>query len=146
MKSVKIKTIIEGDGNTTGIPVPEDVVLGFGVGRRVPLKVTVGNTTYQSSVSFYKGEYLISLSADNRAKAGVAAGDQVEAELELDTAPRDVELPEDIKKLLAADPVASANYKKLSFSKKRAIIEPITQAKTPETRQRRIEKALASLR
>lgn len=145
MKSAKIHTIIRSNGNNTGIPVPEDVVLGFGLGKRVPLKVTVGKHTYRSSVSSFRGEFMISLSAENREKAGVSGGDKVEVMLELDTAPRDMELPEDFKKLLVADPQAKAIYDTLSFSKKRAIVEPIDQAKTPETRQRRIEKALASL-
>lgn len=143
--SATIQTTIKADGNTTGIPVPEDVVLGFGTGKRVPLKVTVGNVTYQSSVSFYKGEYIISLSAENREKAGVAAGDKVEVKLELDTAPRVMELPEDFKTLLASHPQAKANYDKLSFSKQRAIVEPILQAKTPETRDKRLQKGLGAL-
>lgn len=138
-----IKTTIKADGNTTGIPVPEDVVLGFGTGKRVPLKVTVGGLTYQSSVSFYKGEYIISLSAENREKAGVAAGDAVEVKLELDTAPRTMELPEDFQKLLTSQ--AKAAYDTLSFSKQRAIVEPILLAKTPETRGKRIQKGLEAL-
>lgn len=146
MKSAKIQTIIRSNGNNTGIPVPEDVVLGFGVGKRVPLKVTIGKHTYRSSTATLRGEFMISLSAENRDKAGVSGGDKVEVTLELDTAPRDMELPKDFKKLLEANPKDKAVYETLSFSKKRAIVEPIGQAKTPETRQRRIEKALASLR
>lgn len=145
-KSVTIKTTIKANGNNTGIRVPEDVALSFGAGKRVPVKVTVGNTTYRNSIVFYGGECLISLSADNRARAGVAAGDSVNVTLELDTAPRTMELPEDFKRLLKATPGAMENYRKLSFSKQRAMVEPILQAKTPETRAKRMEKGLQALR
>ncbi|MCA9891294.1 MAG: YdeI/OmpD-associated family protein, partial [Anaerolineae bacterium] len=77
--------------------------------------------------------------------AGVAAGDEVEVDIELDTSPRTVDVPEDLQELLDKNPKAKAAYEALSYSKKRLIVEPIDQAKTPETRQRRIDKALESL-
>ncbi|MGG7466565.1 DUF1905 domain-containing protein [Plantibacter sp. YIM 135347] len=144
--TVRFTTVIELQGNNTGIPVPDEVVEGLGAGKRVPLIVTVGGTTYRSSVAPYRGKYMISLSAANRAAAGVEGGDEVEVQITVDDAPREFALPDDLATILAGDTKAAAAYQGLSFSRQRALVEPIDQAKTPETRQRRIEKALETLR
>jgi uncharacterized protein YdeI (YjbR/CyaY-like superfamily) len=92
------------------------------------------------------GRNMVSLSAANRQLTGVAAGDTVEVGLELDTEPRVVEVPEDLAAALAAEPEAKDFYGTLNYSSQRRYVEPITDAKTPETRSRRIAKAVEDLK
>ncbi|GHJ35642.1 YdeI/OmpD-associated family protein [Streptomyces sp. TS71-3] len=142
---MRFRATVQLSGKTaTGIPVPPEVVAGLGGGRRPPVRVTVGGHTYRSSVAMMGGRYLVSLSADNRAKAGVAAGDEVEVDLQLDTAPREVAVPADLTAALDAD--ARAFFDGLSYSGKRRVVEPVEAARTAETRQRRIAKAVTALR
>jgi uncharacterized protein YdeI (YjbR/CyaY-like superfamily) len=91
------------------------------------------------------GVFILPLSAQHREGAGVAAGDEVEVRLELDTAPREVIVPDDFAAALDADPEARRTFDALSYSNKRFHVEPITGARTPETRQRRIAKSVAIL-
>ncbi|MBD5785675.1 DUF1905 domain-containing protein [Cellulosimicrobium terreum] len=103
---MRITTTVEaGGGTTTGLPIPEDVALSFGRGRTFPVRVTFagpgrpGGTdghSYRSSLVFYGGQFVISLSAANREAAGVAAGDEVEIDVEVDDAPRTVDVPDDL--------------------------------------------------
>ena len=93
-----------------------------------------------------RGRYLLGLSKANRQAAGVVTGDEVEVELELDTEPRAVVEPTDFASALDSDPVARAAYDHLSYSRRRQHVHAVDSAKRPETRQRRIEKALATLR
>lgn len=141
---MKFTTVLEG-GNTAGIPVPDQVVEALGAGKRPKVVVTVGAHTYRSSIMPYRGKYMISLSAANRQLAGVEAGQEVQVEVELDTAPREVNLPPDLAAALAADEVAKAAYEKLSYSNQSRIALSVLGAKTEATRQRRIEKAIAEL-
>jgi Bacteriocin-protection, YdeI or OmpD-Associated/Domain of unknown function (DUF1905) len=143
---VQFRTVLLGDGNTLGIPVPPEVVEGLGAGKRVPVVVTIGDYSYRNSVAPYRGEYMISLSSDNRARAGVSGGDEVEVTIEVDTAPREVEVPPDFADALRADAAATAAFEKLSYSNKSRHVLSIEGAKTPETRQRRIDKAIGELR
>lgn len=143
---MKFQAIIQLNGKTaTGIVVPEEVVEKLGTGKKPPVKVTIGNYTYRSTVATMGGKYLIPLSAENRNGAGVSAGDEVEVELELDTEPREVAVPLDFQQALALHTNASDYFNGLSYSNKRRIILNIEGAKTAETRQRRIEKAVIML-
>lgn len=99
-------TILQGGKTATGIRVPDDVVEGLGAGKRPPVSVTINGYTYRSTVSVMGGAYMVGVSAENRAGAGVAGGDQVDVEIELDTAPRDVTLPSDFAAALDAEPAA----------------------------------------
>ena len=139
-------TIRASGTNTTGIPVPVDVVEALGSGKRPKVKVGLNGYTYRSSVASMHGEYMISVSAEVRERAGVAAGDDVVVEVELDTEPRDVTLPPDVVEALNADPRLAARFDELSYSNKRRILLSIEGAKTPETRTRRINKAIEDLR
>lgn len=137
-------TILLSGKTATGIPVPPAVVTDLGGGKRPPVQVAINGHTYRSSVVLMGGQYLVSLSSDNRAKAGVAAGDEIEVELELDTAPRDVTVPADLAEALDAE--TKAFFDGLSYSNKRRVVEPVEAAKKAETRQRRITKAVTALR
>jgi hypothetical protein len=138
-------TILASGKNNTGIPVPESVVTALDRGKRIPVVVTIGGHSYRSSIVFYTGQYLIALSAENRAAAGVAAGDTVVVGVELDEAPREVELPDALAAALAGDADAAAAFAALSFTNKKRIATSIQDAKTDATRERRLAKALEEL-
>jgi hypothetical protein len=93
-----------------------------------------------------RGRYLLGLSNANRKAAGVATEDEVEVEVDIDAEPRVVVEPTDFARALDADPVARAAYGRLTDSRKREHVRAIEGAKKAETRERRIEKALAMLR
>lgn len=139
-------TILRAGKTATGFVVPAEVVASLGESRKPAVTVAISGHTYRSTVAVRGGEFMLPLSAENRAAAGVDAGDQVEVELELDTAPREVTVPADFATAIAADSEAGRFFETLSFSQKRGFVTPIEQAKTPETRERRIEKAIAKLR
>jgi hypothetical protein len=139
-------TLILGGKTATGIEVPPEVVTALGAGKRPPVRVTIRNYTYRTTVAPYGGEFYIGLSAEVRQHTGVAAGDEVEVDIELDTEPREVSVPADFQTALNGDPQASAFFDGLSYSNKRRLVLGIEGAKTPETRQRRIEKAINALR
>jgi uncharacterized protein YdeI (YjbR/CyaY-like superfamily) len=92
------------------------------------------------------GRSLIPVSADNRRQAKIAAGDNIDVALELDTAPRHVELPADLAEALSKDDAACQFFEGLSASQKKWHVQSIESAKTPETRQRRIGKSMEMLR
>jgi len=130
----------------TGIEVPAEVVAGLGTSRRPAVRVTLNGYVYRSSVAFMGGRYLLPVSAAVRTAAGVAAGDEVDVELDLDTAPRTVEVPADLAEALARVPGARAAFDALSYSNQQRYVLPILDAKTPQTRQRRIDKTVDELR
>jgi hypothetical protein len=135
-----------GGKTATGFEIPEDVVTALGAGRRPAVRVTVNGHTYRSTVAVMGGAHMLPLNAENRAAAGVAAGDEVRVEVILDTEPREVTVPDDLAAALAVDPAARAYFDGLSYSNKRGFVQLIEGAKTDETRQRRVAKAVATLR
>lgn len=144
---MRLRVTLEQAGKTaTGFAVPEDVVLGLGRGKRPPVRVTINGHTYRSTVAPYGDRYLIGVSAENRAAAAVRGGDEMDVDLELDTEPRTVELPADFAAALAAEPAARRTFDALSNSNKGWHVASINGAKTDETRRRRVEKSIASLR
>lgn len=139
-------TLVATGGTTTGIEVPEDVVLGLGRGKRVPVSVTIGAHTFRGSVAPYSGGYWVGVSAANRAAAGIAAGDDVDVVLELGEAPRTVQVPPDLAEALAAaGPVAGEAWAALSYSKQRAHVLAVEGAKTDATRARRVAAVVDAL-
>ncbi|OUS69469.1 hypothetical protein B1748_31300 [Paenibacillus sp. MY03] len=143
---MKFTTVIELGGKTaTGFEVPAEAVEALGQGKKPAVKVTIGGHTYRSTVAVYGGKYMLPLSAENRNAAGVAAGDEVDVALELDTEPRELEVPADFAEGLDRVPAARTFFEGLSYSNKRRIVLQIEGAKTEETRIRRIDKAVLSL-
>jgi hypothetical protein len=138
-------TILTAGKTATGIPVPDEVIASLNAGKRPALSVTINGYTYRTTVGFVDGRTMIPLSAENRAGAGVAGGDEVDVEVELDTAPREVSLPADFAAALERDAAAKRTFEGLSNSLKNYHVQQIEGAKTPETRQRRIEKSIATL-
>ena len=139
-------TILQGDKTATGIRIPDEVVEALGSGKRPPVRVTIKGYTYRSSVATVSGAYMVGVSAEHRAGAGVAGGDDVEVEIELDTAPREVTVPDDFAVALDAEPKARETFDRLSNSNKGWHVLQATGAKTDETRQRRIAKSVAALK
>ncbi|MCK9494030.1 MAG: YdeI/OmpD-associated family protein [Dehalococcoidia bacterium] len=132
--------------NHAGIPVPPEVIEELGAGKRPAVVVTIGGHTYRNSIGSMGGHSVISLSAANREAAGVVGGDKVEVTIELDTAPREVDVPEDLAAALKQDAAAAAAFEPLSYSRKSRIVLSVEGAKTEETRQRRIAKAVEDLK
>ena len=130
----------------TGLRVPPETVEALGAGKRVPVVVTINGHSYRSTVAPYGGAYFLPLAAEHREAAGVKAGDEVSVDVEVDTAPREVTVPDDLAAALAAEPEASAFFAGLSYSNKRRIVLSLDDAKTPETRARRLAKAVENLK
>ncbi|WP_420179574.1 YdeI/OmpD-associated family protein [Paenarthrobacter sp. TA1.8] len=143
---MKFTTTIVGDGNKAGIEVPDAIVEGLGAGKRPPVVVTINGQSYRSSIAVMGGKYMVGVSSANRELTGAAAGDTVDVGLEVDTEPRVVELPADLTAALEAEPEAKAFYGTLNYSSQRRYVEPIGDAKTEETRARRIAKVVADLK
>ena len=144
---MKFKSVVELGGKTaTGIEVPEKVVEGLGSTKRPAVTATINGYTYRSTIASMGGKFYLPLSAENRAGAKVKAGDKVEVTVELDTKPRTVELPADFKQALAKAADAKRFFDGLSYSRQRWFVLSIESAKKPETRQKRIESAIAMLR
>ena len=139
-------TILQGDKTATGIRIPDEVVESLGAGKRPPIKVTIHGYTYRSTVAVMGGAYMVGVNADNRAAAGVAGGDEVDVDIELDTEPRVVSVPDDFAAALAAEPEAQRTFDKLSNSNKGWHTLQIEGAKTDETRQRRVARSIEALR
>ena len=139
-------TILQTGTNTTGIEVPPEVVEALGAGKRPAVRATVNGYTYRNTIASMGGKYMLSVSSEVRAKAGVAGGDTVEVVLELDTAPRVVEVPADFAAALAKDAKAQKAFQALSYSNQRRHVLSIEGAKAEETRRQRIEKAISELR
>jgi hypothetical protein len=138
-------TILQGDKTATGIRIPDEVVAALGAGKRPPITVTINGFTYRSTVAVMGGEFMVGVSAENRAGAGVGGGDEVDVDIELDTAPRTVELPADFAAALDAEPAARATFDNLSNSNKGWHVSSITGTKSDETRRRRIARSVAAL-
>jgi hypothetical protein len=143
---MKLRTKILQAGKTaTGIQIPDEIVEGFGSGKRPAVKVTINGYTYRNTVAVMGGVYMVGVSAEHRAGAGVAGGDEVDVDIELDTAPREVTVPPDFAAGLDANPKARASFDGLSYSNKGWHVGQITGAKTDETRQRRVAKSIEML-
>ncbi len=139
-------TILQNDKTATGIHVPDEVVASLGAGKRPKVAVTINGYTYRSSVATVDGRFMVGVSATVREGAGVAGGDTVDVDIELDTAPREVTVPPDFAAALKREPDAKRFFEGLSFSKRQWHVLSIEGAKTPETRQRRIDKSVDMLR
>ncbi len=142
----QFRAVIEAHGKSaTGIEVPAEVVEALGPSRRPKVRATVAGHTYRSSVASMGGRFLLGVSAEVRRAANVAAGDDVDVALELDEETREVVVPDDFAEALAAVPAARAFFDGLSYSQRRWFVLGIEEAKKPETRLRRIDKAVARL-
>src|SRR5262245_4013423 len=143
---MKFRTRVIPSGNATGVEIPKRVMEGLRSGPRPPINVTINGHSWRSRVALMRGKCLVGISAANRAASGIAEGDIVVVDLELDAAPRIVAQPPDLAKALRGNREARAAFERLPFGLKRKHVAAIEGAKTPETRQRRIAKLVASMR
>jgi hypothetical protein len=141
--SVTFDTTVTATGSNTGIVVPDELIERLGAGRRPAIIVNVNGYEYRNTVGVSGGRHMISISAAVRKDAGLKAGDQIHVVLTLAEGPREVTVPDDLAAALFADPAAEAFFAKLSSSLQRYHVDNISAAKTAETRQRRIEKAVS---
>lgn len=138
-------TLYKSGGNTTGIIVPPEIVDGLGAGKKPKVVVVLNGFTYRSSIAVMGGDFMIPVSADIRASAKVAGGDDITVQVSVDTEERTVEIPGELKLLLDSHPTALAKFNSLSNSNKKRLALSVESAKTDETRQRRLDKVLAEL-
>jgi hypothetical protein len=143
---MRVKRIIQQTGKTTtGIELSADIIEALGGGKRPPVKVAINGYTYRTTVGVVNGKSMLSVSAEHREAGGVAAGDEVTVDIELDTTPRVVEIPPELAFALDAEPSARATFESLSYSNKAWHVHQVTSAKTDETRKRRINKSVSTL-
>ena len=130
--------------NVAGIVVPPEIVEGLGRGKRPPVKVTLNGYTYRSTVATMGGRFMIGLSAENRRAAGLEGNEELEVGLELDTEPRNTPPPKDLKAALVKARRLEA-FEKTAPSRRKEFVRQVEDAKTLETRERRIAKIGAAL-
>jgi hypothetical protein len=143
---MRFTATLEQHGRTaTGMEVPDEVVAALGSGKRPAVTVTVNGHTWRSTVAVMGGRNLLGVSAENRAAAGVSAGDLLEVDVELDTEKREVEVPADLAAALATNAAARAAFEALSYSNRSRYVLAVNGAKAEETRARRIAKTIEEL-
>jgi hypothetical protein len=141
------KTTLKGSADgPTGIEVPPEVIAALGASKKPPVKMTINDSyTYRNTVAVMDGKFLVSFSKAHRDASGLKAGDPIEVTIELDTEPRTVEVPEDLAAALAAKPGAMEAYEKAAPSRKKEFVRQVEEAKTQETRERRIAKIVEQI-
>lgn len=142
----RFTAILELAGKTaTGIQVPDEVVEELGGGKRPPVRVSLNGFVYRTTVAPMGGTFFIPVAREIREGAGLIAGERVNVEMTLDTEPRTVEVPSDFQAALDAAPGANEKFENLSYTHRKEHVRAIENAKTPETRARRIAKAIEML-
>ena len=144
---IRFRTTILTAGKTaTGIQIPDEVIEKLGRGKKPPVLVTMNGFTYRSTVAMMGGRFMVGVNAENRKRAKVAGGDVVDVDIALDTEARTVTLPSDFATSLNRHAKARKYFDGLSYSKQKVYVQGIEGAKTADTRERRIEKAVAALK
>jgi hypothetical protein len=129
----------------TGFVVPDEVVDALGAGQRPPVTVTIGGYTYRNTIARMGGRFLLGVSAEHRTGAGVAAGDELDVDVELDAAPRTVDVPADLAAALATEPGLRERFDALAYSHRKEHVRAIEEAKAAATRERRIAACVTKL-
>ena len=141
---MRFESTVELGGKTaTGIPVPDAVIEALGSSKRPPVTITINGHTYRTTAVRMGGQFYVPLNAENRAAAGVAAGEDITFDIEPDTAPREVTVPDDLA--AAMDDDARAAYDGLSFTHRKEWVRWITEAKKAETRAQRLTRTVEAL-
>jgi hypothetical protein len=145
MKTTFTTTLLKDDKvNATGIVVPAEAVESLGKSKKPAVVVTINDFSYRSTVAVMGGQFLIPLSQERRAAAGVEGGQTIEVTLELDTEPRTVDVPGDLAEALDAAGVTEA-FEKLAFSMRKEHVRQVEEAKSQGTRERRIARIAEKL-
>ncbi|HVS05851.1 MAG TPA: YdeI/OmpD-associated family protein [Candidatus Dormibacteraeota bacterium] len=146
MPALHFECHLESDQDACFIRVPPEVMTALGDKKRLPVKVTINGYTYRTTVAVYSGKFYLGVRREIREAAGVTAGDRLKVGLEYDADLRTVDLPDALRVALEADAPMAAAFEKLSYTRKKEFVQWVTGAKRPETRRRRMEQALATLR
>ena len=147
MGAIRLSAALVSRGPAAAVVLDDEQVAQVGEGaKRFPVVATVNDCTWRTTIMRMRGEFLLGLNRAVREEAGVEAGDTVDVKLELDTAPREVEVPEPLAKALAADPDARAGFDRLSYTHRKEYARWIDEAKREETRERRVAQAREMLR
>ena len=147
MGSLSTKAQLVPRGPAAAVVLSDEQVATVGEGaKRFPVVATVNGHTWRTSVVRMGGEFLLGLNREVREGARAEAGDSVDLELELDTKPREVELPPALAAALAADSEALAAFEQLSYTHRKEHARWVAEAKRDETRERRVAKTLDRLR
>lgn len=144
---MRFRAELELNGKTaTGITVPAEVIDALGAGKRPRVTVTLNGHTFDITLGSMGGVPTIPVSAAVRTAAGVEAGEILEVDLAVATAPAAVTVPDDLRAELRSDSNASGFFDRLTVSQQRGYTDWIEQAKKPDTRARRVEQTMAALR
>ena len=138
--SPRFEAVLEGNGPGVVFELPFDPTEAFGRAR-APVQVTIGGFTFRTTVAVYGGRGIVGINKANREAAGVEPGDRVTVEIELDTEPREVEVPPELAAALEAEPELHSFFDGLSYTHRREYAEWVAEAKREETRRRRAAKA-----
>lgn len=147
MGALELKATLVARGPAAAVVLDDEQVAAVGEGaKRFPVSATVNGFTWRTTVTRMRGEFLLGLNREVRESAGVEAGDAVEITIELDTEPREVDVPEALAGALASDSEARAAFERLAFTHRKQYARWIAEAKREETRERRLARALEMLR
>jgi Bacteriocin-protection, YdeI or OmpD-Associated/Domain of unknown function (DUF1905) len=147
MGVIRFRTQLQSRGPAAAVVLGDAQVAEVGQGaKRFPVVATVNGYSWRTSVARMGGEFLVGLNREVRQGAEVNAGDEVDVTIELDTEPRDVKVPEDLAAALATDPQAKAAFDGMAFTHRKEYARWVAEAKRDETRQRRVQQALAMIR
>jgi len=147
MGVLHFKAQLQPRGPAAAVILDDAQVAAVGEGaKRFPVVATVNGYTWRTTVVRMGGEFLLGLSKEVRQGAAAEAGDEVDVTVELDTAPREVEVPEALAAALAADPEAKASFDRMAFTHRKEYARWIADAKQEQTRQRRLGQALEMIR
>lgn len=142
---MKFKATVIPSGNATAVEVPRAALDSLEAGARPLIAVTINGHRWRTRVAAMRGLSLVGVSAANRKASGIAEGDLVEVELELDVEPRIVDAPADVAAALDQHPALRPAFEDLPFGLRRKLIATIEEARAPETRARRIAKLVEEL-
>jgi bacteriocin resistance YdeI/OmpD-like protein/uncharacterized protein DUF1905 len=144
---MRIKTTLAPRGPAAAVILTDEQVQSLGAATKTPpVQVTVNGHTFAGRVGRMGGENLIGFSKAVREACGVQAGDEVEVEIALDEAPREVELPPALAAVLDAEPELRARYDGLAFTHRKEFARWVSEAKREETRERRVAETVSRLR
>lgn len=142
---MQFRAVVIPSGNATAVELPDEVVQTLGSEARPPVAIVINGHSWRSRVAVMNGQRLVGISAAHRAAAGIELGQTIEIDITLDTAPREVEEPDDLRSALDAGNAVRSAFDKLPFGLRAKHVRDIEAAKTPEVRARRIAKLIETL-
>ena len=146
MPALRFECRLEDDQGACFIRVPSEVLTTLGQRKRAPVKVTINDYTYRTTIAVYGGKSYLGVRREVREAAGISPGDALMVGLEYDSELRRVDLPDGLREALQAHAWAGAAFEKLSYTRKKEFVDWVTGAKKAETQERRMKQAMAMLR